>query len=444
MSKIHLKMLDELPLYVKQILDALEQYGEAYLVGGCVRDALLNKSPKDYDITTNASIEEIQILFKNYKQCKGNFAKHGTVSVIVDGKPVDVSSYRTETMTLKDDLYHRDFTINSMAYSRKDGLIDYYNGREDLSNRVIKSVGECHERFIENGTRIMRAIRFKSQLGFRIEKNTERAIHQFYEKVLIGVAAEQIERELRDILTGPYVFDVLTKFRDVISFVLPPLKPCLNFIQNNKYHIHHNLYEHIIHVASLTKPDYETRLAALLHDVGKPNCYSEEIVENELHGHFYGHAHESTLLIESTLDGLKVSNKTKEEVLFMVENHDYQFASQKSIRRLLEKTPHNDFNLFLKLMDLRFADRKDHQHLKNITDIMSIIEMAKKIQEEIISFKITDLEINGLDVMKFGFVGKNIGNVLKKLHKLVLDKKIKNDKQELLLYIHNNQKTLIE
>ncbi len=95
-------------------------------------------------------------------------------------------------------------------------------------------------------------------------------------------------------------------------------------------------------------------------------------------------------------------------------------------------------------MDLRFADRKDHQHLKNITDIMSIIEMAKKIQEEIISFKITDLEINGLDVMKFGFVGKNIGNVLKKLHKLVLDKKIKNDKQELLLYIHNNQKTLIE
>lgn len=438
------KMLNNPPVDVKFVLDKLEQNGyEAYLVGGSVRDALLGVIPKDYDIVTNATVEKIQKIFKSYKQCKGNFAKHGTVSIIIDKNPIDVSTYRNGAMTIEEDLTYRDFTINAMAYNKKNGLIDHYNGQKDLMYGVVRGVGDCSQRFLENGTRVLRALRFSSQLGFIIDEHTKQVIHEVHGEVLKNLAVEQVERELKGILTGngPYVLYVLQEFEDVISYVLPELKPCLNFIQNNKYHKHQNLYVHITHVVASTKPDYATRFAALMHDVGKPNCYSEAIDDDgSLHGHFYGHAYESRKLTEPALTRLKVCNKTKEEVLFLIENHDYPFDnSKKNVGKILSKTPDRDFDLFLKLVDLRLADRKDHQlNCKDVPNMDDIIETAKQILDKETNCQISNLKVNGYDVMRFGYVGVEVGQVLEYLHSLVLNDKIKNDRKELIFYLYEN------
>ena len=298
------------PADVQFVIDRLKEFGyEAYLVGGCVRDTLLGKEPKDYDITTNIDVEEIKRVFRQFRQVKGNFDKHGTVTIILNKRPIDITSYHSGN-TISEDLSHRDFTINAMVYSPASGLlIDCVGGQTDLTNGVIRCVGDSRQRLLESGTRILRALRFSSQLGFVIDDDTKKAIHELHEKMLLDVAVEQIERELGGILTGKNVFYVLSEFGDVISCIFPELKPCLNFVQNNKYHKHQNLYEHIIHVTASTKPDYATRLAALLHDVGKPSCYSEKIDEDgSLHGHFYGHPYMSKKMMEPTLTRLRVCN----------------------------------------------------------------------------------------------------------------------------------------
>ena len=271
---------------------------EAYVVGGCVRDSLLGREPKDWDICTSATPQEVK---EHLNRCSvraiDTGLKHGTVTADMEraGK-YEITTFRidgdysdnrrpdsvTFTESIYQDLSRRDFTINAMAYNSA-GLIDPFHGVDDLKNGIIRCVGNPNDRFGEDALRILRALRFASVYGFSIEKDTAQAIHDNAWR-LTNIAAERIHSELCKLLLGNGVLPVLLDYSDVIATIIPEMKPCIGFNQNNKYH-QYTIYDHIAHaVSNYTGKDIAVKVALLLHDIGKPCCYTED----ENGGHFHG------------------------------------------------------------------------------------------------------------------------------------------------------------
>ena len=226
-----------IPTPVLCALNTLNAAGyEAYIVGGCVRDSLLDTSPSDYDITTSATPEEMKAVLSDYKIIETGIS-HGTLTVLSQGNPLEITTFRcdgeytdhrrpdsvTMTRNLREDLARRDFTVNAMAYSEKNGLIDLYNGKNDLDNRVIRCVGDASRRFEEDALRIMRALRFAATLGFSIEAETSR---QIYEKahLLSYVSAERIATEFCRLICGKNAADIILSYRDVFALIIPELE----------------------------------------------------------------------------------------------------------------------------------------------------------------------------------------------------------------------------
>ena len=274
----------QLPEYVYEVLQKLNNNGyEAYCVGGCVRDYLLGQCPEDYDVTTSALPEQIIEVFDGYRLLKVGL-KHGTVTVIINKHPVEITTYRIDgeytdhrhpskvgfTPNLSDDLARRDLTINAIAYNDKVGMVDLYGGAEDLKNGIIRCVGDPMKRFDEDGLRILRALRFASRYGFSIDKETSDAIHR--QKFLLSfISAERINSELCGILTGD-CYDILRNYSDVICEIIPEMYPCIGFEQHSKYH-DKTVYGHIAATVAAAKPTVEARLTMLLHDIGKPDSF---------------------------------------------------------------------------------------------------------------------------------------------------------------------------
>lgn len=272
---------------------------EAYVVGGCVRDSLLGKEPKDWDICTSATPDEVkELMHRRGIKTIDTGLQHGTVTVDMGtvGK-YEVTTFRIDgnytdgrhpdyvefTESIYKDLSRRDFTINAMAYNSA-GLIDPFHGRDDLQAGIIRCVGNPDERFEEDALRILRALRFAATYGFSIEEQTAAAIHKDA-WMLKRIAAERINGELCKMLLGDGILNVLLNFSDVIATIIPEMEPCIGFEQNNKYH-QYTVYEHIAHaVANYKGTDVSVKVALLLHDIGKPQCYTED----ENGGHFHGH-----------------------------------------------------------------------------------------------------------------------------------------------------------
>lgn len=442
-------MVIKIPIYVKEILNIINKYGEGYIVGGCVRDSLLGLTPNDWDITTDRMPEEIKEIFKDYKIFNKNGEKHGTVTILYKGKQIEITTYREDknyldgrhpsevsfTRTLKDDLARRDFTINALAYNEITGLVDLYGGVCDLKNGLIKTVGDPYKRFSEDYLRILRGVRFASKLGFKMEKETFVASNNLANKILNYISGERIREELKGILLGNNVLDALIRFHNIIFSIIPELKICYKFNQNNPYHIH-DVYTHLCYVTSYTKKDFTTRLAALLHDIGKPNTYTYEYKQGRIWGHFYGHPEMSYQIAKPILDRLKLSTLEKEEVMFLIKEHDSEINPNKRvIKRLIMRTPNEDKLLIYKLLDLKTADRLDHINIPNL-DIIKINEMINTIYLNKEALKITDLDINGNDLIKLGYRGKKIGDMLSCLLELVIDDKLENKHDVLIKYIN--------
>lgn len=446
-----------LPEYINKALAFLKnKYPscEAYIVGGSVRDSLLKRTVHDFDITTNLTPTEVMSCFSENHIVNNNGLKHGTVSVVIDHEVVEITTYRNDgtysdgrhpnevsfVSTLKEDLKRRDFTINAMAYNSDEGLIDYNEGINDLENKIIRTVGNPYQRFEEDYLRILRALRFSSTLSFEIENKTKEAIHNEKEG-LTKISYERIRKELEGILTGPNVFYILKEFSDVLEVIIPELKMCTHFMQNNKYHKHQNLYEHMINVVSLTKPDFILRLAALIHDIGKPDCYSEEIIDGVINGHFYKHPYVSAKYAKVIGERLKLSSNELTELIFLVEYHDaYLFAQKKIVKRMLAKTPNQDVKIFLKLVNLRWADATDHQNLDpefipKPDELKALVDTIIKENE---ALRLSDLMVNGNDLMALGYKGKILGIILNDLLEHVIDESLLNQKDELLSYVKSN------
>ena len=443
-----------LPYKVKEILKKLISAGyEAYVVGGSVRDQILGLEVSDYDITTNALPESIMEVFKDYKIIETGL-KHGTITLIYEDESFEITTYRVDgeyedgrhpkevkfTDSLKEDLRRRDFTINALAANIDGDILDYFDGLNDLENKLIKCVGNPEDRFTEDGLRILRALRFSSKLGFDIDENTKEAMFK-YKNLLNKISKERIQKEFNGILLSKYnlfLSSLIYKYSEILEVFIPELKT-LNMNQNNKYHKNNNLYHHTLAVLENTRSNLYLRLAALFHDIGKPESYSESKDENGvIQGHFYNHPVRSYRITLDIMKRLKYSNLDIESVCWLVENHDYTFTEKpSSMKKLLNKAPYQE--LVDLLIDLRDADRKDHIYSEK--DKIIPIETIRKIKEDILNyeepFSLKQLAVNGYDMLEAGFQGVRIGEALNYLLNAVLEEKVKNTKEDLITYLLN-------
>lgn len=444
-------MTIDIPTGAGLIMRILEEAGyKAYIVGGCVRDSLLGKTPHDWDICTSATPEEvIKILDERGIRVLTTGLKHGTVTAMYGTDQFEITTFRTESgysdnrhpdtvefvSDIKADLARRDFTINAMAYNDTEGLIDPYGGRVDLKYGVINCVGNPYERFSEDALRILRAMRFASTYNFGIEEKTSEAIHRSSWR-LKNVSAERIRDELCKMLMGDGAIYMLIQYNDVITRIIPELYDCLGFEQNNPYHCY-DVYHHIAHaVDNYEGDDISVKMALLLHDIGKPHCYSED----ENGGHFYGHGVISEDIAEKVLDRLKFDNKTKDEVLELVLFHDSLIAPTfRAVRRWMNKLKHVTIQ---QLMAVKKADILAHSNAGKHYDLLKECDEVLRIAEQVVienqCFKLKDLAVNGHDVMSFGFSGKNVGYILDHLLNKVIDGELENDREALMAELGRN------
>lgn len=324
-------MTMDMPKNVDIAINLLQSAGfEAYAVGGCVRDSLLGKTPNDWDITTSAKPEDMKSVFADF-HCIDTGIKHGTVTVVIDGEPLEITTFRldgeyednrhpksvTFTSDLGADLGRRDFTVNAMAYSKMTGTVDLFGGQNDLKNKIIRCVGDPDRRFNEDALRILRALRFASALDFEIEEKTAQSLLK--NCALLGnISEERIAKELLKLVCGKGAKRILTDFAPVLFEILPELQPMYKNSHDNPHHCY-DIYEHTLIAVESIDPEPTLRFAMLLHDCGKPAV--KKFDENGV-AHFYGHQRISAEISAQILARLKVSNKFRDEILFLVSNHD--------------------------------------------------------------------------------------------------------------------------
>ena len=320
----------KLPEHVNRIIHRLQKEGyDAYAVGGCVRDTLLGREPKDWDITTSARPEIVKSLFSHTIDTG---IQHGTVTVMLDHVGYEVTTYRIDgeyedsrhpkevifTGNLVEDLKRRDFTINAMAYNDESGLVDAFEGEQDLKKGIIRCVGNPHDRFGEDALRMLRAVRFAAQLGFSIEERTKVAVADLA-PTLAKVSAERIQMELVKLLTSANPQEMREVYELGLSRVfLPEFDRMMETPQHNKHHMY-TVGEHTIHALEAISEDKVLRLAILLHDVAKPLCIT---TDEEGQDHFKGHPQEGAKMAKEILRRLKFDNDTINHVCLFVRYHD--------------------------------------------------------------------------------------------------------------------------
>lgn len=435
-------MTMDMPKNVDIAINLLQSAGfEAYAVGGCVRDSLLGKTPNDWDITTSAKPEDMKSVFADF-HCIDTGIKHGTVTVVIDGEPLEITTFRldgeyednrhpksvTFTSNLGADLGRRDFTVNAMAYSKKTGTVDLFGGQNDLKNKIIRCVGDPDRRFNEDALRILRALRFASALDFEIEEKTAQSLLK--NRALLGnISEERIAKELLKLVCGKGAKRILTDFAPVLFEILPELQPMYKNSHDNPHHCY-DIYEHTLIAVESIDPELTLRFAMLLHDCGKPAV--KKFDENGV-AHFYGHQRISAEISAQILARLKVSNKFRDEILFLVSNHDRWelYENTEKMPRYLSK-----FGLdgVLKLLKVMRADvlAQSPEYRYRLDQIADAEEIAKNLAAQKPCLSLSELQINGRTLMDIGIPqGRKLGAVLAQLLDEVIDGVTKNTQEAL-------------
>ena len=432
----------DMPKNVDTAINLLQSAGfEAYAVGGCVRDSLLGKTPNDWDITTAAKPEDMKSVFINF-HCIDTGIKHGTVTVVIDGEPLEITTFRldgeyednrhpksvTFTSNLGADLGRRDFTVNAMAYSKMTGTVDLFGGQNDLKNKIIRCVGDPDRRFNEDALRILRALRFASALDFEIEEKTAQSLLK--NRALLGnISEERIAKELLKLVCGKGAKRILTDFAPVLFEILPELQPMYKNSHDNPHHCY-DIYEHTLIAVESIDPEPTLRFAMLLHDCGKPAV--KKFDENGV-AHFYGHQRISAEISAQILARLKVSNKFRDEILFLVSNHDRWelYENTEKMPRYLSK-----FGLdgVLNLLKVMRADvlAQSPEYRYRLDQIADAEEIAKNLAAQKPCLSLRELQINGRTLMDIGIPqGRKLGAVLAQLLDEVIDGVTKNTQEAL-------------
>ncbi len=429
--------------HAEEVIHQLEANGyEAYVVGGCVRDSLMGCTPLDWDVCTNATPDQVLSTFQSYHTIKTGL-QHGTVTIMVKKQPVEVTTYRldgaytdmrrpdsvTYVSDLREDLARRDFTINAMAYNPRLGLVDCFSGQDDIEAKIIRCVGVATERFEEDGLRILRALRFASRLHFDIETCTALAMRKQRE-LLAHISVERIYKELKGILIGKGAASMLLSYPDIFSSILPELTAMQGLDQKNPYHIY-DVWEHSAHCVDAIAPQEELRLAALLHDCGKPECFA---IGEDGFGHSIGHADIGAQLTTKILRRLKSDNATIKAVSTLVKHHgDSSPTRRAGMRRWIGKFGIDGLE---QLFELKHADIMAQSPVKR-AEQLAALDAARALRDEVISlspsFTLKDLCIGGQQLMALGLKpGPQIKTTLDTLLSEVQDESLDNSPSILL------------
>jgi len=430
----------------REILEKFEAAGyEAYFVGGCVRDAIMKRPGGDVDITTSALPEETKKVFAD-KRTIDTGIKHGTVAVLLDDIPVEITTYRTDgkysdsrhpdsvrfVRSLDEDLARRDFTMNAMGCDLNGGIVDPFGGIEDIKTGLIRAVGEPSKRFEEDALRIMRGLRFAAVLGFEIEPETEAAMFEKKE-LLTEISVERIFAEFRKLVCGQAAGDVVRKYVDILGVVMPELAAMKGFLQHNAYH-KYDVLEHCIQAMEVVKTTPENheymKMAALFHDIGKPECFTMD--ENGI-GHFYGHPSKGEKVVTRLLERLKVDNATSDRIETLVKRHDLIFDMDD---RFLKRWMHRlGPDVLAEILEIKLADNIGTGNMSEELGhkFCEIRQMISDILASEECFSLKDLAANGRDVIAAGVpAGPQVGQMLEMLLEKVIDGEVQNEREALI------------
>lgn len=424
------------------IIQRLEAAGyEAYAVGGCVRDSLLGRPPKDWDITTSARPEEVKACFPEVRTIDTGL-QHGTVTLLLGGQPYEVTTYRVDgvysdcrhpeqvtfTSRLADDLARRDFTICAMAYHPHKGIIDLYGGREDLERGIIRCVGDAQTRFREDALRIFRALRFASVLDFALAPDTAAAVLDC-RQLLRNIAPERIRVELDKLLCGPGAGRVLREYPQVLAQWIPEILPACGFEQHSPYHAY-DVWEHIVRTVEAAPAEPVLRLTMLFHDIGKPACFTRDAGGR---GHFHGHPAVSARMAEEILGRLRYDKHTSRQVLELVRLHDIWLAPDAvRIRKLLHVIGPD---LTEKLFAVQCADAAGKAETA-AAEQTGRVRAAEKVYAEILRrgdcYTVDSLAISGRELLDMGVpAGPAVGKILNRLLNKVMEGMLENTPESL-------------
>lgn len=441
----------EIPAWAAFVLDALEDAGyEAWCVGGFVRDALLGRPAADVDVATSARWTEVRDLF-TARGCAviETGAKHGTVTVRSAGHNVEVTTYRSDgsyrdgrhpdavsfVSTIEEDLARRDFTMNALAYHPQRGLLDPYGGARDIAAGSVRAVGDPDARLREDALRVLRAVRFVSQLGFSVEPATEAALRR-QAGGMRALSGERVSHELDGILLGACPHRALTAYADVLAAVLPELEPLRGFEQHSPYHCY-DVLEHTAWAVERTKRDALVRWAALLHDLGKPSCFT---IDEAGVGHFYGHPQRSVELARGVLRRLHKSARFSADVLALVGAHDVDVVpTPRAVKRLLRRLDGRPelVRAFCELRrgDARAQSERARWKVEQADDVERTLDA---LLAEGVAFCVRDLSIGGRDVMALGVPpGPLVGAALEAALDAVVDERVPNEARALRAFVRS-------
>ncbi len=438
-----------LPPAVSSLLEQLHASGfSAYAVGGCVRDSLLGLTPKDWDLCTSALPDQMKAVFAGNRLVETGL-QHGTLTVVRDHHPYEITTFRLDGIysdhrhpdsvsfvaDVREDLARRDFTINAMAWSSGEGLVDYFHGQEDLAEGIIRCVGEPGARFREDALRIMRALRFASVYDFRIDPETENALRSLAPSLRM-VAAERIQSELIKLLCGQGAGRILRLYPDVLSVIIPDIAPMIGYDQNNHHH-HYSLWEHTVRAVENIPPDPDLRLTMLLHDTGKPESRTTDLAGES---HYFGHHQASARIAARITRELRFDRLTQERVTLLVDSHDIPLrdgsgrpnTDRSFLLRRLHQFGEKDLRaLFL----IHRADRIATGYSSVEKEDMRLVERIAALDALLAEnpcFSLDQLAVNGYDLQALGFRGKEIGQGLNDALNAVIDGHVPNEKEALL------------
>lgn len=432
----------KIPEKAEIILHTLEEAGyEAYVVGGCVRDSILGRSPDDWDITTSAKPEEVKALFR---RTVDTGLIHGTVTVMLDKEGFEVTTYRVDgeyedgrhpkevsfTASLEEDLKRRDFTMNAMAYNPKRGLVDLFGGVQDMENRIVRCVGNPMERFTEDALRILRAVRFSAQLGFSIEGETLKAISALAPN-LKYVSAERIQVELLKLLVSPHPDYLRTAYEaGITKEILPEFDRCMETEQNTPHHCY-TVGEHTLQSLLNIRADKVLRLTMLLHDFGKP---SVKRTDENGRDHFKTHGPEGEKMAVSILRRLKMDNDTIRKVRSLIKWHDFRPKGDAvSVRKAISMIGEELFPLYLEVQRADILAQSLYKREEKLKRLSSVKALYKEIMDRGECISLKTMALTGRDLIDAGYApGKGLGEILERLLAHVLENPEDNKKEILL------------
>ena len=425
-----------LPPKVKMILGILSENGyEAYVVGGCVRDSILARNPSDWDITTSAKPEDVSRIFH---RTVGTGLKHGTVTVLIGDEQFEVTTYRgtaghseENTPDLVQDLLHRDFTINAMAYNDKSGLVDIVDGMNDLQRKVVRCVGEPDDRFDEDPLRILRAFRFAAETGFSIDRNTADRIPYFADR-LRNVSGERIRDELVKILVSrnPEYWMELYK-TGITAAVMPEFDLCMETPQNTPHHFY-DVGTHTVKTLMAIEPDRILRLTMLMHDFGKPAMRFHDRLGRD---HFKGHAAKSADIARDIMKRLRFDRETINKVCKLIYYHDYRpEPDPKAVRKAVYLIGPELFPLYIKVQWADNCGKSLYKRKEKQERVTRVARVYEQIMAEKPCLSRKELAINGEDLRELGIRGRETGDILESALLMVLDEPEMNNREVLLKY----------